>query len=39
MIFAHGAQYQGVLKELAPEFPKIMGTTALVSGASQYYRL
>ena len=24
MIFAHGAQYQGVLKELAPEFPKIM---------------
>ena len=24
MIFAHCAQYQGVLKELAPEFPKIM---------------
>ena len=24
IIFAHGAQYQGVLKELAPEFPKVM---------------
>lgn len=24
IIYAHGAQYQSVLKELAPEFPKIM---------------
>ena len=36
IIFAHGAQYQGVLKELAPEFPKVMFAygTGFQSGAN-----